>query len=219
MRTAVRRSWDVPVPLGQGAATITGPLTTVVDCAHLLPGRDALAIADAALRAGLIRREDLARVVTSLGRRSGTARARRVLQLADGRRESPLESWSAWEFDVAGLPAPRWQVTILRASQGFVARVDCFWDVGLVGEADGRAKARLHRATRKGWSVDGVGRVLEDERQRESQLRDCHLHVIRWSARDLLDEVRCRRLIADLRRRLAELGDTPARLVPDAQIF
>ena len=48
----------------------------------------------------------LAAVRTACGR-PGIERARHVVALADGRRETPFESWSAWAFSMQGLPTAR----------------------------------------------------------------------------------------------------------------
>ena len=77
-----------------GAADIDGPATspvrTVLDCARTLPLPEALAVADAALRAGLDR-GDLLQAVEQAPR-TGRSRARRVLRAADGRAVNAFES-------------------------------------------------------------------------------------------------------------------------------
>lgn len=136
---------------------VTSPARILADCLRTLPEPDALAMVDAALHRGLVTE---AAVLECLGRQAkwpGIARARRLLTLADGRRESPLESWSALALAENGVPAPQWQVE-LRDRQGhLLGRVDCWWPAGVAGEADGRSKYALASAERGG----GAGAVFD----------------------------------------------------------
>lgn len=68
---------------------ITTPLRTVIDCARRLPFDEALAIADSALRSGLVTREDLDAIDV---RGAGAAAVRQVLAHADERAANPFES-------------------------------------------------------------------------------------------------------------------------------
>lgn len=68
---------------------VTTPLRTVVDCARVLAFDEALAIADSALRSGLVTRDDLEAIDV---RGAGAARVRRVLRHADTRAANPFES-------------------------------------------------------------------------------------------------------------------------------
>lgn len=67
----------------------TSPLRTVVDCARDLALPEALAVADSALRSGLVSAEQLARVALP---RTGRRAARQVLDLASDRADNPFES-------------------------------------------------------------------------------------------------------------------------------
>ena len=67
----------------------TSPMRTVVDCARDLPLPEALAVADSALRAGVITPEELTRASLP---RTHRAAARRVLDLASARSANPFES-------------------------------------------------------------------------------------------------------------------------------
>lgn len=203
----VRRSGDAVVLVAalaagdsvpMGAITCTSVARTVADCARRLEPHDALAVADAALRRGLITEEAVRSVLERQARWPGCARAGRVLALADGRRESALESWSAWAFDVHRVPPPVWQVNLCDAQGVFLGRVDCWWPEGIVGEADGGLKYRLAAAERGGVSAEGLAAVLDDERRRERGLRHAGLPIVRWSAGDVLDEPRAAALAATL---------------------
>jgi hypothetical protein len=167
---------------------VTSVARTVADCLRSLPERDGLAVVDAALRRRLI---VASAVLEVLGRQPGwpgVGVARQVLSLADPRRESPLESWSAWAFALAGVPAPQWQVSIRGPDRRFLGRPDCWWAMAaLAGEADGRAKYALAAAERTG-DAQAVLDALQAERRREQRLRAVGAEVIRWSAADVLTE-------------------------------
>lgn len=68
---------------------LTTPLRTVVDCARILPFDEALAIADSALRSGLVTRADLDSIDV---RGAGADAVRLVLRHADRRAANPFES-------------------------------------------------------------------------------------------------------------------------------
>jgi len=120
----------------------------------------------------------------------------------DGRRETPLEAWSAWVFHDLGVTAPAWQVEIFSASGLFVARTDCWWP-GVVGEADGRAKYLLAAAERGGADADALARVLHQERERELDLRRLGAEIVRWGPPDVLNGRRAIELATSVNRVLA----------------
>lgn len=70
---------------------VTSPVRTVVDCARKLPFDEALAVADSALRSGMVSREELILVAHALRGRGATA-ARRVARLASAQAANPFES-------------------------------------------------------------------------------------------------------------------------------
>ena len=79
----------------------TAPTQTVLDCARSLPFPEALAVADSALRSGLVGRHELIDAAARLPR---PGRARRVAALADPRAANPFESVvRAHALDVPGL--------------------------------------------------------------------------------------------------------------------
>jgi hypothetical protein len=69
----------------------TSPVQTVLDCARHLPFDEALAVADSALRSGLVGPTELATAAVG-SPRSGRARAIKVAQCADKRADNPFES-------------------------------------------------------------------------------------------------------------------------------
>jgi hypothetical protein len=189
--------------VGSRPLLVTSPARTVVNCARTLPPRDALAIADAALASGRVTPATLALALARAKGWPGTPQARQVVALADPRRESPLESWSAWTFDEQGLPAPQWQVEIADAMGVLIGRSDCWWREGLIGEADGRAKYRIRALERGRPSLEGYEAVLHEERIREMQLRRTGALVVRWEARDVLVPVRAVALASYITKQLS----------------
>lgn len=175
------------VVIRSGRAYFT-PDRTVIDCCRELHPRDALAIADAALRAGLVTPSELARMRRHQRRWPGVAAADVVLTLADGRRENWLESVSAWAISSAGHPPAVPQVDVYDPLGRFVARVDALWpELGVVGEADGRGKYTVDAADDAEESLLSAVRVsLHAERDRENRLGDLGLEVFRWGPADAL---------------------------------
>lgn len=162
------------------------PDRTVIDCCRELHARDALAIADGALRAGLTTWEQLTEMRHHQRRWPGITGGDVVLRLADGRRENWLESVSAWAFHSAGHPPAVPQVDVLDPDGRFVARVDALWpELGIVGEADGRGKYTIEAASDdESAKLDAVRLGLHAERERENRLGDLGLDVFRWDAAD-----------------------------------
>jgi hypothetical protein len=185
------------------------PLST----AGPLPPRDALAIADAALRRGLVTPTELAAAVERQARRPGITGARTVISMSDPRRETALESWSAWSFHEQGVPPPVWQATLCDREGTFLGRVDGWWGEGVAGEADGRMKYRLAALEHGGVSAEGLAAALDQERQRERPLRPAGVLVVRWSAHDVLDPCAARALAGDLCEQIGRGGTFRGRAV------
>jgi len=141
----------------------TDPTATLLDLARTRSFPSAVVAAD-----DLVRRRgaelDLAHeLLAAAGVVRGRVPAQAVLEFADGRAETPIESLSRVGFRLAGLPAPELQVRFVDA-HGFVARVDFWWrHLRLIGEADGRMKY-LDFASRGGRSA---AEVVYDEKRRE----------------------------------------------------
>ena len=79
-----------------------------------------------------------------------------------------MESVSRLVLAQLGLPAPELQA-IIRTEDGWVVgRTDFYWDeFGVAGEADGRSKYTERE-------------VLTDEKDRQEQLEDLALAIVRW---------------------------------------
>lgn len=76
---------------GDVTDSVTSPVRTVLDCGRDLPFDEALAVADSALRSGVLGRDALVEAAARL-RGPGSARARRVAACADARAANPFES-------------------------------------------------------------------------------------------------------------------------------
>lgn len=158
---------------------------TIADLACALPFDEAVCVGDSALRSQAVAPELLAAALARCGRRRGTAKARRVLSLLDGRSESVGESRSRVYFDRFDVPAPDLQVEIV--VDGKTYRVDFLWD-GIVGEFDGLSK----------YAGDQGGDAVVREKLREDALRAAGYVVIRWTWPDLADGRLARRVLVAL---------------------
>ena len=127
----------------------------------------AVAALDEVLRRGIATREELELVWATLpaGTR-GRRTARRALDLADPRAESPPESMLRVAMVTAGLPTPEVQIVITDANGAFVARTDLGYSkLRLAIEYDGAAthrddphtfredRRRQNRLLAEGWTV------------------------------------------------------------------
>ena len=91
-RTRYLREDDIVVIAG---VRVTTPLRTAADLLCLLPRREALAAADALMRAHGFTVADLRRILVRYFRRRGVVQARSLAPLVDARSESAGESWSS----------------------------------------------------------------------------------------------------------------------------
>lgn len=154
---------------------VLDPARTVVDLARCRPPEIGLAVADAFLRSRLTNIDALQRKVDEAAGLRGVLTARRVISLADGRSESPMESICRWLFLDAGLPPPVIQHNYVDRHGRFIARVDFYWpDARLVVEFDG-------------WdSHMGRRDLFASERQKHNRLVADGVLVLRFTAEDIL---------------------------------
>lgn len=159
-------------PVADGEMSVIGGLRvtslerTLADLACWEPYEWGVVAADAVLRrqgdAGLLWEY----VERGRGRR-GIGRLRAVLEFADPRAESALESMSRVSLVRAGIALPDLQRQIVDADGGWVATSDFAWDeYGVVGEADGRGKY-LDDAAR---GTVGADAVMEEKRRDQAIL-------------------------------------------------
>jgi len=136
----------------------------VADLLRLLPPMEAVVVADAVRRAGLVDTDALSVELADHARLRGVRAAHRALELSDARAESPPESRVRFLLVQAGLlPVP--QYTVLDRDGRFVARVDLAFPLQrLAIEYDGRAiherddvfaydRRRQNALVREGWTV------------------------------------------------------------------
>lgn len=183
-----------------GDLLVTSPGRTAVDMARQFGFIAGTVTADAALAGGLSP-PALQNLVDRGSRRHGNAMARAVCDFADGRSESPGESFMRAMLELQGCAPTDLQVTVYDRHGRFVARCDFGWlEYGVVGEYDGAQK--YLRDLRPGESTSDV---VVREKQREAAIRDQGLEVIRFCLADLRDPAaaaaRLGRLLAGRRRR------------------
>jgi hypothetical protein len=141
---------------------VTTAVATAVRVATSLVGDDAVAAVDRMVASGVV---DLAsvRALATATRGLGSARARNVCALADGRAESPQETRLRLLMLRSALPPPVAQFTVNHGGR-FVARVDFAWpDAKVAVEYDGlwhaedgqfaRDRHRINRLHAAGWRV------------------------------------------------------------------
>jgi hypothetical protein len=132
---------------------VTTPARTVVDLARTLSFRAGVVTADSALHRNLVTKAELGQVLTGCRQWPGARQAAAVIDFADSRAESPLESIARVAFSECGLPPPDLQVW-LGGSAEPIGRVDFYWkQYRTIAEVDGaikyadpqRARAQLRR--------------------------------------------------------------------------
>lgn len=169
---------------------VTSLERTVVDCARILPYRQALIIADSALYRGGDRplMEDIALQLTGC---KGIGKARRVIAQASSLAESPGETLTRHIIRCLGLPMPEEQVAV-RTRHGD-HRLDFAWrELLLALEFDGRTKYFDYAPTEE---------VLFQERRREKALMEDGWQFVRLEWPDLFREAELKaRLTTALRR-------------------
>ena len=141
---------------------LTSPHRTVLDCARDLPFRDALAVADSALRAGDVDHGELLNRARALPR-VGRARALRVIESATPLAANPFESaLRAIALDVPGLNvqpqrviedgADRWRPDLVDEARRLVIEADSF-EFHSHRSALARDCERYNALGIRGWTV------------------------------------------------------------------
>ncbi|MGE9807815.1 type IV toxin-antitoxin system AbiEi family antitoxin domain-containing protein [Janibacter sp. G1551] len=157
-------------PRSSAEVLCVAPAVAIVQAGLVGEPMTALIAADAALHRGLTTRAAIDEAVTHLQRRAGAGLVRQMLTVADGRRESPGESRTAWLLGSLGF-AHTPQVEISDGSSRW--RVDFLLDEApVIVEFDGAVKY----ADRSD---------LVREKVREDALRALGYEVVRLTWRDL----------------------------------
>jgi len=153
----------------------TAPAWTAVEIARTIRRSRALAVLDAALHVECCTSAELSAAVDEQKGRRGIVHVRELVELADGRAESPMESEARLVFIDGGLPLPELQYEIVDL-HGNLWRVDFAWpDYKVVAEYD---SVEWH-ANPEGWKHD---------RMKTASLQEC-----RWTTVPMVvDDVRKR---------------------------
>jgi very-short-patch-repair endonuclease len=143
---------------------VTTVARTVMDIARTTGFMEGVVAADSALHNHVAIKVEFAVILEDCARWSGLVQARQVLNFADSRAESALESVARVRFAQHRIPPPSLQVNI-RGAEGFIGRADFCWDEDrTIAEADGALK------------YDDRGR----ERARAQLARDEKFHDAGW---------------------------------------
>ncbi len=151
-----RRSLDPEDVCFIDGVQATSPLRTSIDLARQLRRRDALAALDAFLRSELVTQEELRAALPRFRGLRGVVQARQLVAVADGRSESPGESWTRLAIIDAELPVPEPQLWVREGGRR-VFRVDlgyqrCKVAVEYDGEAFHQApEQKEHDLKRRAW--------------------------------------------------------------------
>ena len=150
--------------IDSGGVLITSMLRTAWDLARWLPTVEAVVAMDALARVGRFAPQAVLRIQDRYPRARGRRRVPGVIDLADPRAESPMETRSRLVLVLRGLPRPELQYNVYDELGEFVARLDMAYPrLKLAIEYDGRGHLtawqqqadarRLNRLDACGWSV------------------------------------------------------------------
>ncbi len=176
--------WEV------GGVRVTSPVRTACDLACRRGRRQALAVLDAFMRECGISHAEYRRALPRYRGRRGCTQLRELIAYADGRAESPRESWVRMEIIDAGLPVPQLQVWV--------------WVPDL-----GRRRLDLgYRGRKVAVEHDGEEHHSEDEdvqadEDRRAALRRLGWHIVVVRGEDF-DGERLERWLRELREVLTE---------------
>jgi hypothetical protein len=177
-----------------GGVRVTSAARTLADVLRHVDQREAVAIADDALRRGHVSLAEVAAVLDWQQSWPFVARAHAALALVDPRRETWLESWSFVALAQVGIEPPTPQVVVRDRRGRFVARVDGLWiDDLTVGEADGRVKYDLGGPLLRDGDPQArialAQRRLDEQHRRQDALLDLGLQLARWDLAELLRDL------------------------------
>lgn len=148
----------------------TSPMRTLFDLARHLSTAEAVVAVDSALRCGLADLDQLGAYVVTHGTAKGVRRARRVVELAEPRAESPMESRLRVLLQLAGLLRPVAQAELTDERGQFLGRVDLYYPTHrLAIEYDGDA----HRD------------ALVADNRRQNRLLAAGYRLLRFTAGDV----------------------------------
>jgi hypothetical protein len=144
---------------------VTAPAWTAVEIARTLRRPRALGTLDAALHRSACTTAELEAAIGEQKGRRGIVKVRELMELADGRAESPMESEARLAFIDGGLPTPELQYEIVDKC-GDLWRVDFAWpEAMVVAEYDSME-----------WHASPE--ALKHDRIKMSRLQECGYCVI-----------------------------------------
>ncbi|MGW6378743.1 type IV toxin-antitoxin system AbiEi family antitoxin domain-containing protein [Rhodococcus sp. NPDC055112] len=195
--SAVRHVHSAPLDASEvievDGLRVTSLARTILDLARTLPFEQVLVVGDHALHSTPLSSDDLGAAVASIAGRPGSAVARRVLGLLDGRSESVGESRSRALFLRHQLPLPEPQPNLYAAGGAHLGRVDFLLEeLGVVGEFDGLSK--YGRLVPDGQTPADV---VCAEKLREDAIRAEGWEVVRWTWNDLATPPKLIRRVLD----------------------
>jgi hypothetical protein len=163
---------------------VTTPLRTALDLGSRLNRRDALAALDGFMRVHGLTIADFRAELPRFRRRRGVVQLRSLIPLADGRAESPGESWTRLCIIDDGLPAPEPQSWVTDDDGYPIFRLDLPYPKHkVVVEYDGAEfhttpEQRAHDAARRdwlrrhGWTVIVVRKESFEQHARQAWLAE-----------------------------------------------
>lgn len=166
---------------------VTSPMRTCFDLAGRLLLVEGVVVVDMALHGRLVELEEFRAYVEGRSGVPGITGARRVLEFAEPKSESPMESRLRMLLVGGGLPRPQAQVEIHDAGGTLAGRLDLFYPDAKLGiEYDGEN----HRDR------------LTDDNRRQNRLHRVGVSLLRYTAPDLRErpEVILREVGSALRR-------------------
>lgn len=171
---------------------LTSRAQTVIDMAAYLPFERAVPAMDHVLRPDRVRgflplsKDNLRGAADRLPDSAKQGRARRVIEFADARSESPGESYSRAVLHRHGFPVPELQQEFRSPGGTFLGRTDFFWrEQGLVGEFDGAVKYGRSDDESRAQSLQPSWETLTREKRREDAIRAGGVKFVRWSWADI----------------------------------
>jgi hypothetical protein len=153
-----------------GGLLVVSAARALVDVARSEQLTEAVAVADAALRAGVATQEQIREVLDRSSGLRGVVAARAMLPHLEPRSESLMESRLRMRFVLGGVPRPEAQVDLYDAD-GHIGRADLHLR-GVVVEYDGR-QARLDKD------------VFIRERRRQTRIAESGCELRRFTSADV----------------------------------
>jgi hypothetical protein len=199
----VRAPLDTGDVITRGPFRLTTASRTLVDCARSWRLEDSVVAMDAALLRERTTPDALRRELAGQHQWPGAPDARRAIQLADGRAESPLETLGRLRLIGAGMPPDELQVEI-HVEGRLLAVVDAWYeDAAVAVEFDGRVKYT------DPWRGRDPRQVIWEEKRREDAARRVGIRFTRIVDADL--GPRWRGIEVHLREQLASPGPADRR--------